>query len=123
MTSKVYIGRIVGGKGDKGDQGPEGPIGPEGPEGPIGPQGEEGQQGLKGDPGTQGGLILDDVAYTHVQNVPSDTWMISNPLSYFPAVTIIDSSGNVWEGSITYLSPSVIQAKFSAAFSGKAYLS
>jgi hypothetical protein len=123
MASKVYLGRIVGAKGEKGDKGDAGPIGPEGARGPEGPEGPEGPQGLKGDPGTQGGLILADVAFTYVQSEPSDTWRITHPLSYAPSITVVDSAGTEVEGSVVYVDPSTIEVRFSGGFSGTAYLS
>lgn len=122
-AGKVYLGRIVGAKGDPGPQGDRGPEGLPGPEGARGPEGPIGAQGLKGDPGTQGGLILADVAYTHVQSIPSNVWVIQHPLSYSPGITVVDSSGTEVEGSVQYLSPTTIRVVFSAGFSGTAYLS
>lgn len=126
MPSKVYIGRILGPKGDKGEKGDKGDRGDPGPQGligPEGPKGDPGPQGLKGDPGTQGGLIVADVAYTFVQSTPSRTWTITHNLPFQPSVTVVDSSGNVYEGTIRYLSPTTVELDFSAAFSGIAYLS
>lgn len=122
-AGKVYLGRIVGAKGDPGPRGDPGPAGVRGPEGLRGPEGPTGPQGLKGDPGTQGGLILSDVAYTHIQSIPSDVWTIEHPLSYPPSVTIVDSAGTEVEGGVQYLSPTTIRVVFSAGFSGTAYLS
>lgn len=69
------------------------------------------------------GLRIDDVAYTHVQAVPSATWSIAHPLAFNPNVTIVDSAGSVHEADPIYVSEGVIRIEFAGAFSGKAYLS
>ena len=60
--------------------------------------------------------------YTHVQSVASSTWVITHNLGKFPSVMVIDSSGNVVVGEITYNSNNQITIQFSAPFAGKAYL-
>lgn len=81
--------------------------------------GTTGPQGPKGDPG----LVLVDISYTHNQNMPSNTWTINHNLGFYPGITVVDSSGNVVEGSYTYQDANTIIINFSGAFSGKAYLS
>jgi hypothetical protein len=81
--------------------------------------GSSGPQGPKGDPG----LSLIEISYVHTQSVPSDTWTIDHNLNFYPGITVVDSSGNVVEGSYTYQTQNTIIASFSGAFSGKAYLS
>lgn len=81
--------------------------------GTSGPQGPRGQDGL----GVQ------EVSYIHLQSVPSNEWTIVHNLSFYPSITVVDSSGNVVEGSYSYQDESTIIASFSGAFSGKAYLS
>lgn len=81
--------------------------------------GTTGPQGPKGDPG----LVLVDIFYTHNQNTPSSTWTINHNLGFYPGITVVDSSGNVVEGSYTYQDANTIIISFSGAFSGKAYLS
>jgi hypothetical protein len=61
-------------------------------------------------------------SYTHVQSTPSVTWVIDHGLGFNPNVTVIDSSGRQVEGDVAYSLDQVI-VTFSAAFSGKAYLS
>lgn len=82
--------------------------------GTSGPQGPKGEDGL----GT-----VDTISYIHTQAVASDTWTINHNLIFYPNITVVDSSGNVVEGSYTYLDETTIIASFSGAFSGKAYLS
>lgn len=81
--------------------------------------GNSGPQGPKGDPG----LSLIEISYVHTQSVPSDTWTIDHNLNFYPGITVVDSSGNVVEGSYTYQTQNTIITSFSGAFSGKAYLS
>lgn len=60
--------------------------------------------------------------YTHVQSLPSSTWIINHNLNRTPSVTVVDSSGQLHIGNVIYLSNNSIQVEFSAGFSGKAYL-
>jgi hypothetical protein len=84
-------------------------------QGPPGPQGQQGEPGLPGSA---------PQAYTHDQMVPSDTWVIVHNLGYMPGgVVVVDSAGTNVEGSVSHDSTSQITITFSAAFSGKAYLS
>lgn len=76
-------------------------------------------------------LIIDDLKsrleisannYVHTQQVASDIWEITHSLNKYPSVTIVDTSGNLVIGSVHYISTSKIVVKFSAPFSGVAYL-
>lgn len=81
--------------------------------------GVTGPQGPKGDTGS----ISEDIAYVHIQSIPSSTWTINHSLTFYPNVTVIDSAGSMVEGSVDYQSATTIVVNFSGAFSGKAYLS
>jgi hypothetical protein len=84
----------------------EGPMGPQGPPGPQGPA------------GTSGGF------YMHDQSVPAATWTVVHNLGYNPAgIFVTDSSGSDVEGEVTYVNTNQLTLTFSAAFSGKAYVS
>jgi hypothetical protein len=63
------------------------------------------------------------VAYHHVQNTPSASWLINHNLEWIPNVTVQDSAGNIVEGEISYTNSKKLTVSFSAAFSGNAYLS
>lgn len=63
-----------------------------------------------------------DKHYTHRQDVASDVWTIDHGLGKFPAVTVVDSCGNVVVGDVTYTSLNQLTVTFNAVFSGKAYL-
>lgn len=76
-------------------------------------------------------LIIDDLKsrleisannYVHTQQVASDIWEINHSLNKYPSVTIVDTSGNLVVGSVHYISTRKIVVKFSAPFSGVAYL-
>jgi len=62
------------------------------------------------------------LTYTHSQMIPSSSWTINHNLGFEPAVSIVDSGGNVVFGDVLYLNNNSIQINFSAGFSGKAYL-
>jgi hypothetical protein len=63
------------------------------------------------------------VAYTHNQNAVSNSWVINHNLGFRPNVTVQDSAGTIYEGEINYTNANSLTVSFSAAFSGKAYLS
>ena len=63
------------------------------------------------------------VSYLHIQSVSSDTWNITHNLGFYPNVTFQDSAGTIIEGELNYTTRNTLIATFSAAFSGKAYLS
>ena len=76
-------------------------------------------------------LIVDDLKsrleisgsnHVHTQQVASDIWEINHSLNKYPSVTIVDTSGNLVIGSVHYISTSKIVVRFSAPFSGVAYL-
>ncbi len=60
--------------------------------------------------------------HTHVQGSAATTWVITHALAGKPSVTIVDSADTHVFGEVTYNSNSQITVTFSAAFSGKAYL-
>lgn len=77
-------------------------------QGPVGPQGPPGE-----------GV---DLNYTHNQTSPSTEWTITHNLGKFPSVSVTDSSGNLWQTEVDYVNQNSLIVRFSAAFSGKAYL-
>lgn len=58
--------------------------------------------------------------YTHVQGVPAATWYASHGLNRKPPVTVVDSSGKVVYGDVTYVDANNVRLDFSGAFSGTA---
>lgn len=63
------------------------------------------------------------LGFIYTQNTPSATWTISHNLAFHPNVTVVDSSGSIVEGEISYPNPATVLLTFAAAFSGNAYLS
>lgn len=60
--------------------------------------------------------------YEHIQGTASTTWTITHTLGGKPQVTIVDSADTHVFGEVQYLSNTQVAVTFSAAFSGKAYL-
>ena len=60
--------------------------------------------------------------HEHTQGQASTTWTITHTLGGKPQVTIVDSADTHVFGEVQYLSNSQVMVTFSAAFSGKAYL-
>lgn len=72
--------------------------------------------------GTQGPAGPAAATYTHTQSIASDTWVITHNLGKHPSVVVIDSAGSVIISDVQYDSAYQVTVRFSAAFSGKAYL-
>lgn len=68
------------------------------------------------------GKQTSDKSFTFTQYQSSDTWTITHNLNKFPSVQVQDSAGTNVMGEIYYNSPDQLTLRFSAAFSGKAYL-
>jgi hypothetical protein len=68
-------------------------------------------------------LIRDEGFYTHHQDSAATEWTINHTLLGQPNVTVVDSAGTQVEGEVFYISETQVRVRFSAAFSGKAYLS
>jgi hypothetical protein len=61
-------------------------------------------------------------AHIHNQPAPSAEWTITHNLGKYPAVTVVDSTEAEVIGEVEYINDSSLRVKFSAAFSGKAFL-
>jgi len=68
-------------------------------------------------------VVVPDIAYAHTQGTASATWTILHNLDFYPNVTVQDSGGTIVEGEVTYTNRNQVVLTFTAAFSGKAYLS
>ena len=64
-----------------------------------------------------------DLGQVYNQSSPSTVWNIAHTLGFTPNITIVDTSENVVEAALEYLSATQIRATFSEAIAGKAYLS
>lgn len=74
-------------------------------------------QMLTGAPG-----VGDDIAYTHVQSVASQTWVINHGLNKFPSVTLVDSTNTEVVADISHISTLQCEVSFSSPQTGTAYL-
>jgi len=61
-------------------------------------------------------------SHIHNQTVSSSTWSITHNLNEFPSVSIVDSSNAEVIGEVEYTNANSLTVKFSAPFSGKAFL-
>lgn len=79
--------------------------GPQGPQGTQGPQGPTGASG-SGDKSFE----MDFTAQSFIT--------VNHNLGKYPAVTVIDSSGNICIGNVDNLSKNTLTISFSSAFTG-----
>ncbi len=86
-------------------------VGRRGPQGVQGVQGEQGEQGVPGSDAQDKNFAYD---FTNSAEVTVD-----HSLSKYPAVTIVDSSGDEVEAEVEHLSVNQLVARFSASFSGR----
>lgn len=63
----------------------------------------------------------EDKHYVHTQMSASETWEITHNLGKYPAVSIVDSSGNLVVGEVSYKDKNNLTLTFSSAFSGICY--
>jgi hypothetical protein len=61
--------------------------------------------------------------YVHTQASPSDSWVITHNLKFFPNVSIVDSANTHVIGEVVYSTQNSLTVGFTSPFSGKAYLS
>lgn len=61
-------------------------------------------------------------AHIHTQTAAASSWTITHNLGKFPSVSIVDSSEQEVIGEVEYVNDNTLIVKFSAAFSGKAYI-
>ena len=87
-----------------------GPAWAAGPPGPAGPAGPAGPMGLVG------------TTFTFTQAAAADQWRVAHNLGRYPSVTVVDESGNQFDGAVQYIDDNNILLNFSAAIAGFAYL-
>ena len=61
-------------------------------------------------------------SHIHNQTVSSSTWSITHNLNKYPSVSIVDSSNAEVIGEVEHTNANSLTVKFSAPFSGKAFL-
>lgn len=66
--------------------------------------------------------LLERETFVHTQIEATKEWIISHPLNKHPAVAVVDSAGSIVIGEVDYISKSIVRLRFTAEFSGKAYL-
>jgi len=66
--------------------------------------------------------VVQDKTYIHEQATASSTWTIQHNLNKYPAVSVVDSSGNEVITDVTYTDLNNLTITMTAAFKGKAYL-
>lgn len=64
-----------------------------------------------------------DLGQVYEQSSPSTVWNIAHTLGFTPNIVIVDTSGEVVECALDYVSATQITATFSESIAGKAYLS
>jgi hypothetical protein len=64
-----------------------------------------------------------DAYYRHVQSVAASTWTVVHNLEKRPAITVVDSGGDIWFGNVHYDSDNQVTISFGVAFGGEAYFS
>ena len=62
--------------------------------------------------------VGNDKHYQHTQTIPASTWTVTHNLGKLPAITVMDSSGNVVEGDYENININQTILTFSGAFSG-----
>lgn len=66
--------------------------------------------------------IVSDKTVVYQQATSNNTWKIKHDMDKYPAVTVVDTSGNVIIGDLTYTDNNNIMITFSSPISGTAYL-
>jgi hypothetical protein len=68
--------------------------------------------------------IQDSYKFSHIHNqtLSSSTWNITHNLNKYPSVSVVDSSNEEVIGEVVYVNSNSLTVKFSAPFSGKAFL-
>lgn len=62
-----------------------------------------------------------DKNYTHNQAALSASWAVNHSLGKFPAISVVDTGGNVIDPDILYVDVNNVTVSFAAATSGKVY--
>jgi hypothetical protein len=69
-------------------------------------------------------FIADVYKYAHIHNQPSPSaqWTVTHNLGKYPSVSVVDTSDAEVIGEVEYVSDTQLIIRFSASFSGKAFL-
>lgn len=77
-----------------------------GPQGPAGPPGQAGT----------------GANYVYYQLLPASSWVVTHPLSKYPAIMVVDTGDTVVIPDIHYDSQSQVTISFGSPTSGRAFL-
>lgn len=66
--------------------------------------------------------LLPALRYVYAQATAASTWVVTHALGGRPSVTVVDTSGTVVIGEVSYNSNTTVTISFTAPFSGYAYL-
>lgn len=87
---------------------------------------EEAQEGIDNStaitPYTLKNVEISSETFTHEQGVSSDIWVIEHNLNKYPSVTLVDSAGLQFQGSVKYINENSCIVYMNGATKGKAYL-
>ena len=61
-------------------------------------------------------------SHIHTQTVAASTWTVTHNLGKYPSVSIVDSANEEVMGEVEHVNDNSLTIKFSAAFSGKAFI-
>ena len=61
-------------------------------------------------------------AYIHNQTSPASIWTVAHNLNKYPSVSVVDSAYEEVIGEVEYLTPNTLEVRFTAPFSGQAYI-
>jgi hypothetical protein len=64
--------------------------------------------------------VTGDKHYVHIQGPPQNIWTVTHNLNKKPSLTVIDSSGNMVVGKLTYVNLNILTIQFAAPISGEA---
>ncbi len=70
-----------------------------------------------------GAINQTTVSFRQAVTIAATSWVITHNLGYYPNVTVVDSTGTVCEGDLTYTNNNSLTLTFSEAITGTAYLS
>lgn len=66
--------------------------------------------------------LIKNARYVHTQGVPSAAWIIRHNLGWYPSVTLIDMSQNVFYGNVSYIDTNTCEVTLAGETSGYAYI-
>jgi hypothetical protein len=64
--------------------------------------------------------VTGDKHFVHVQGPPQNIWTVTHNLNKKPSLTVIDSSGNMVVGKLTYVNLNILTIQFASPISGEA---